>query len=133
MKPSVASTEQASSADSLVVSRVAELMAESVLSNAHSDLTVESVIAGLNTQEETLPTCSISASSVAVTDLATIVEEKNTTVGTSGKVVALALGDTSEDETFVTVSSKLSESETSEPSPCAAGAAGTSSAKVSRN
>ncbi|ODM98949.1 E3 ubiquitin-protein ligase HECTD1 [Orchesella cincta] len=127
VKPSVASTEQASSADSLVVSRVAELMAESVLSNAHSDLTVESVMAGLNSQEETLPTCSISATSVAVTDLATIVEEKNT-IGSGGKVVALSLGDTSEDETFVTVSSKLSESEASEPSACA-GAAGSSSAK----
>lgn len=102
-------------------------MADSVLSNAHSDLTVESVIAGLTTPDEALPTCSISASSVAVTDLATIVEEKNT-IGSSGKVVALSLGDNSEDETFVTVSSKLSESEALEPSP--AGAAGSSSAKV---
>lgn len=105
-------------------------MTESLLSNAHSDLTVESVIAGLNTQEETLPTCSISASSVAVTDLATIVEEKNTTVGASGKVVALSLGDNSEDETFVTVSSKLSESEASDAASCAGGAAASSSVKV---
>ena len=84
VKPSVASTEQASSADSLLVNKVAEMMAESVLSTAQSDLT-ESVVAGLNVQDDVHAIANITPSAVPVSDLATIVE-------------SVSLGDNSEDE-----------------------------------
>ncbi|XP_035704354.1 E3 ubiquitin-protein ligase HECTD1 [Folsomia candida] len=104
---SVASTEQASSADSLLVNKLSELMAESVLSNAQSDLTLENIVTSLSVPEEIHPSCSITAAAVAVSDLATIVEERN--IGSSGKPNALSvtLGDTSEDETFSPLPSKL--------------------------
>lgn len=88
-------------------------MAESVLSNAQSDLTVENVMCSLNTQEEVHPSCSIAAAAVAVSDLATIVEERNITGPSSGKPNALSvtLGDTSEDEAFSPTPTKLSTSE----------------------
>lgn len=82
-------------------------MAESVLSNAQSDLTLENIVTSLSVPEEIHPSCSITAAAVAVSDLATIVEERN--IGSSGKPNALSvtLGDTSEDETFSPLPSKL--------------------------
>jgi len=79
MRSSVASTDQASSADSLFANKVAEMMAESVLSTVTGELS-GSVVAGLNSQDEN-HTSGVSV----VTDLATIVE-------------AVALGDVSEDD-----------------------------------
>lgn len=75
-------------------------MAESVLSNAQSDLTLENIVTTLNVPEEIHPSCSIAAAAVVVSDLATIVEERN--IAGSGKPNALSvtLGDTSDDEAF---------------------------------
>jgi len=129
IKPSFASTEQASSADSLLVSKVAEMMAESVLSNAQSDLTLENVVGGLSSgQDEILPSCSFGASAVALSDLATIVEERNTAGGASAACTSSSkanptgasssdVTETGDDDAFVPLMVKMSEIPVSEGIP----------------
>jgi hypothetical protein len=128
VKPSFASTEQASSADSLLVSKVAELMAESVLSNAQSDLTLENNIGGLNTQDDLHPGCSFAAAAVAVSDLATIVEERNTAAGAGassaaasgkGTPISVPVGDISDDDAFLPSTMKPAEASGGEGIPTA--------------